>query len=151
MAVLTDLFTQIANAIREKTGDTANIQASQFATAIANIPSGSEVVVIKNAQMDSTTRTITNSQLVGKNNCVIMPTGINDNMPSPICGGGAKLQDESYSFYAAILSTAASRINYRLNTTAMYPTIDSTNGVIHVYQTGSTQTYFLTDWLVVAW
>ena len=151
MSVLTDLFTQIANAIREKTGDTANIQASQFATAIANIPSGSEVVVIKSIWLNEDTRTITDPQLVGKNNCVIIPTGINDNMPSPVCGGGAKLQDESYSFYASILTTTSSRINYRLNTTAMYPTIDSTNGVIQIYQTGSTTIYFPNRWLVVAW
>ena len=80
MAVLTDLFTQIANAIREKTGDAATIQASQFATAIANIPSGSEVVVIKSIRLNKDTRTITDPQLVGKNNCVIMPTGRNDNL-----------------------------------------------------------------------
>lgn len=151
MAVLTDLFTQIANAIRGKTGDTATIQASQFATAIANIPSGSEIVVIKRIAIDSATRTITDPQLVGKNNFVIMPNVRADNVTSPMCGGGAKFQDENYSFYASISTTTATRINYRLNTTAMYPTIDSTNGVIHVYSTDYTSIDFPGDWLVVAW
>lgn len=151
MAVLTDLFTQIANAIREKTGDTATIQASQFATAIANIPSGSEVVVIKNAQMNSATRSITNSQLVGKNNFVIMPNVLADNLTSPLCGAGAKLQADSTSFYTSISATTKPRINYRVNSTAAYPTIDSANGVIHVYSTDSTTTEFPSNWLVVAW
>lgn len=38
---LTSLFTDIADSIREKTGDTADIVADNFPTAIANIPSGS--------------------------------------------------------------------------------------------------------------
>lgn len=40
MSALTDLFTAIANAIRTKTGSSAQIVASNFPTEIANIPSG---------------------------------------------------------------------------------------------------------------
>lgn len=46
MSALTDLFTSIANAIREKTGSEGTIQASNFPTAIANIPSGGRKLVI---------------------------------------------------------------------------------------------------------
>ena len=44
MSQLTDLFSSIANAIRGKTGSVDAIPASGFATAIAAIPAGSEVV-----------------------------------------------------------------------------------------------------------
>lgn len=37
---LTSLFTDVADAIRAKTGDTADIKADDFDTAIAAIPSG---------------------------------------------------------------------------------------------------------------
>lgn len=37
---LTSLFTDIANAIREKTGETSSIKADDFNTAIQNIPTG---------------------------------------------------------------------------------------------------------------
>lgn len=40
MSALTDLFTNIANAIRAKTGSQETIVASDFPTEIANIPSG---------------------------------------------------------------------------------------------------------------
>ena len=43
MNELTQLFTNIANSIRAKTGGTAAIQANNFATAIANIPTGTPV------------------------------------------------------------------------------------------------------------
>lgn len=42
MSTLTDLFTNIANAIRSKTGDTATIIASDFPTAISNISTGTQ-------------------------------------------------------------------------------------------------------------
>lgn len=41
MSTLTDLFTNIANAIRAKTGSSESIVASDFPTEIANIPTGS--------------------------------------------------------------------------------------------------------------
>ena len=45
MSALTDLFTSIANAIREKTGKTESIQASQFAAAIGQIQGGGNFTV----------------------------------------------------------------------------------------------------------
>lgn len=42
MSQLTDLFSNIANAIREKTGDTETIPAFNFPTAITNLPAGTE-------------------------------------------------------------------------------------------------------------
>lgn len=40
MSALTDLFTEIANAIRGKTGGSAAISATNFASAITALPSG---------------------------------------------------------------------------------------------------------------
>lgn len=45
MSALTDLFSNIATAIREKTGSSETIQASGFPAAIATIPTGSTVTV----------------------------------------------------------------------------------------------------------
>lgn len=42
MSQLTDLFTNIANAIRDKTGQSETISATNFPTAIANLPAGAE-------------------------------------------------------------------------------------------------------------
>lgn len=47
LPTLTELFSDIANAIRAKTGDSNNIVAANFPTAIAAIPSGSGGNVIK--------------------------------------------------------------------------------------------------------
>lgn len=44
---LTSLFSDIADAIRAKTGDSGTIVADNFPTAIANIPSGGSSDVIK--------------------------------------------------------------------------------------------------------
>lgn len=40
MSALTDLFTSIANAIRDKSGETAEIPAAQFPTKISGLPAG---------------------------------------------------------------------------------------------------------------
>ena len=40
MSALTDLFTSIANAIRNKSGETAEIPAAQFPTKISGLPAG---------------------------------------------------------------------------------------------------------------
>lgn len=45
MSALTDLFTNIANAIRSKTGSSASIVASDFPTEIANIPTGGNIEI----------------------------------------------------------------------------------------------------------
>lgn len=44
MSQLTELFTNIANAIRSKTGESEQIQASNFPTSISNIPVGSTYI-----------------------------------------------------------------------------------------------------------
>lgn len=59
---LTSLFTDIADAIREKTGDTENIVADEFPDAIADIPSGGEDIAEEMKIMDEYYR-ITNSYL----------------------------------------------------------------------------------------
>lgn len=58
MSALTDLFTSIANAIREKTGNSDSIQASQFPTAIANISAGGGYKVFGPENLGFATTTI---------------------------------------------------------------------------------------------
>lgn len=66
---LTTLFQQIANAIREKTGDSATIQAANFPTAISNIQSGGAIAVSKNLRAGQVT-SLTFPELVGCENVV---------------------------------------------------------------------------------
>ena len=44
MPALTELFTNIANSIRTKTGSSEQIPATNFPTAISQIPSGAEII-----------------------------------------------------------------------------------------------------------
>ena len=66
---LTTLFQQIANAIREKTGESATIQAANFPTAISNIQSGGAIAVSKNLPHGQVT-SLTFPELVGCENVV---------------------------------------------------------------------------------
>lgn len=54
MSELTQLFTNIANSIRAKTGGSAAIPANNFAAAIANIPTGTPVYFGVTAPTDGT-------------------------------------------------------------------------------------------------
>ena len=80
MSELTTLFTNIAAAIREKGGTTAQIQAAQFPTAIANLPSGGGTIVT--GKVTNTTgasisnpAALTVPQLVGCENAIIIWDG----------------------------------------------------------------------------
>ena len=80
MSELTTLFTNIANAIRTKGGTTATLQASQFPTAIANLPSGGGTI-ITGTITNTTGSAISNPaaftipQLVGCKNAIIIWNG----------------------------------------------------------------------------
>lgn len=84
LPTLTELFSDIANAIRAKTGDPGDIVAANFPTAIAAIPAGASNITVtydntavdtsyikipSNATINTSTKTITcqsNSMLVFK-------------------------------------------------------------------------------------
>lgn len=54
MSQLTELFTNIANAIRSKTGESEQMQASNFPTSISNIPVGPSYIGQSTVTADST-------------------------------------------------------------------------------------------------
>ena len=54
-STLTSLFSDIADAIREKTGSSETIVADDFPTAIANIPTSSGIVTTEVANATGTT------------------------------------------------------------------------------------------------
>lgn len=71
MSALTDLFTNIANAIRDKSGETAEIPAAQFPTKIANLPSGAITGILSVSSSNS----LTIPQAIGKQHiCVLNST-----------------------------------------------------------------------------
>ena len=75
MSALTDLFSSIASAIRTKSGSSATITASNFPTAIANIPTGAVTGTWSNAN-ESRAMNITCTNAVGKKHCVIVFNGV---------------------------------------------------------------------------
>ena len=70
-ATLTSLFTNIANAIRAKTGNTSSIVADSFPDAIMAIPTGSSVTVGEVTQ-STTNPSIIIPDAIGKDNVSIM-------------------------------------------------------------------------------
>lgn len=84
MSALTDLFTNIANAIRGKTGDTVTISAIDFPTAISNIPSGAAVVTGTVIGYNS----LSIPAAIGKTNCVVINMGTYALTTENITGGG---------------------------------------------------------------
>lgn len=61
-STLTSLFSDIADAIRGKTGSSATIVADDFPTAIANIPTSGGIVATEVANATGTTLAITSSE-----------------------------------------------------------------------------------------
>lgn len=68
MSALTDLFTGIANAIRGKTGGTDAITASDFASAIAGLPTGATHAAF--TVTGNSTKSATIPELIGKTQVV---------------------------------------------------------------------------------
>lgn len=71
MAVLTDLFTGIANAIRAKSGNTAAIPATSFAAEISNLAVPQYISGTFTGRSSDNTFTLPNA--IGKNNILLMP------------------------------------------------------------------------------
>lgn len=72
MSELTSLFSNIASAIRAKTGNTAQISAANFPSAIANIPEGTTVAT---GSIAATAKSVTIPQAVGKENIALIQVG----------------------------------------------------------------------------
>lgn len=73
MSQLTDLFSNIAAAIRSKSGDSAQIPATNFASAIAGLPTASYVTQTINATGSTAyVKTLSFPNLAGKKNFVLI-------------------------------------------------------------------------------
>lgn len=66
------MFSNIASAIRAKTGNTAQISAANFPSAIANIPEGATVAT---GSIAATNKSVTIPQAVGKENIALIQYG----------------------------------------------------------------------------
>lgn len=74
MSALTDLFTSIANAIRDKGGETAEIAAAQFPDKISGLPAGAVTGTIT----ASNAKSMVISGAIGKQHiCVVSSTAAN--------------------------------------------------------------------------
>ena len=71
MSELTDLFTNIANAIRAKSGATGQIAATSFAESISNLPAGPSYVVTTEYTTHLSSSTIKCPAIIGKENVVV--------------------------------------------------------------------------------
>ena len=72
MSELTALFSNIASAIRAKTGNTAQISAANFPSAIAGIPEGATVAT---GSITASAKSVTIPQAVGKENVALIQAG----------------------------------------------------------------------------
>lgn len=75
MPTLSQLFSDIANAIRDKSGSSATIVATNFPAAISNMPAvtvGASNGVAGQTAGSSTNNSLTITELVGKQNVVII-------------------------------------------------------------------------------
>ena len=135
MSALTDLFANIANAIRAKTGDTATISAANFPNAINNIPSGATVVT--GTVRGGTTLTIPNA--IGKANCVILNQGSDALTNTNITGGG-------HIDGISLIRTIDFKSNTAYTCSFTMCTWNSADGIMTVGTPVGTQTYLYIAW-----
>lgn len=97
MSALTDLFGQIADAIRAKSGGTAQIQASAFPTEIANISGGPDIGFYSS----TSNREIVCPNLIGKTYyAVIIQENITGDSDTLICASNRRASEtEKYSVH----------------------------------------------------
>lgn len=135
MSALTDLFANIANAIRAKTGDTATISAANFPTAIANIQTGASVVT--GTVRGGTTLTIPDA--IGKANCIILNQGTDALTNVNITGGG-------HIDVISLIRTITFKSNTAYESSYTMCTWDSATGIMTIGTTVGTQTYLYIAW-----
>ena len=141
MSALTDLFGGIADAIRNKTGGSEQIQAAQFATAISNIPTGSEVVQFRGS---FTNGVLSNDLLKGKTSFI----GVRNGSAGYPSGGIIVLafytDDQQYK---ALIAGETFNPPFFAQGTAQ-PVFDSAAGTLTV--TSSVDRYS-GSWWIIAW
>lgn len=132
MSQLTDLFSNIATAIRSKSGDSAQIPAANFASAIAQLPTASYVTqTIKASGTQAYVTTLDFTNLAGKKNFVLIcGQGFNTtNNPLVSDGSGSAsvcvLIDGVCNFAITRNSSTQENSNWNLNKLAI-----SESGVI---------------------
>lgn len=135
MSTLTDLFANIANAIRAKTGDTNTISAANFPNAINNIPAGATVVT---GTVRGTT-TLTISAAIGKANCIILNQG-SDALTNPNITGGGHIDGISLIRTITFKSNTAYESGY---TTCNW---NSADGIMTIGTPVGGQTYLYIAW-----
>ena len=100
MSALTDLFGQIADAIRAKSGSTGQIQASAFPTEIANIASGADV-----GFYTSTKGSIVCDNLIGKTYyAVLIQERVAGDFTNLICGSNCKASPTEWANEQCIIA-----------------------------------------------
>lgn len=95
MSVLTNLFSEIAEAIRAKTGNTEQVQASNFPSAIGAIPSGAVYVEFS---ITGDKHTFTIDAAKGKDNIIIV-NGTNNGNIATYATAAKSVNGWSYVMY----------------------------------------------------
>lgn len=99
MSALTDLFGQIADAIRAKSGSTAQIQATAFPTEIANIASGADV-----GFYTSTKGSLVCDNLIGKTYyAVLIRERVAGDFTNLICASNCKKDPTDWAYEQCII------------------------------------------------
>lgn len=126
MSQLTDLFSNIATAIRSKSGDSAQIPATNFASAIAQLPTVSYVTqTAKAVGSTALVSTIQFPNLAGKKNFVLILGNSFDTTYNPLSSdytGSASvcvLIDGVCNFAITKASSAQENSNWLLNKLAI--------------------------------
>ena len=138
MSALTDLFSQIAGAIRAKNGTSENIPASQFPTKIAEISAAP--AVIKNVQLAGTYQ---NNELIGKTHVVCFMTQSSETYPDSIT------ENINIDFGTTNLKLGLMQYGkdaQKLYSRSFYITIDTTTGTLSNLPKNTKTFYTIIAW-----
>lgn len=138
MSVLTDLFSQIADAIRAKAGTTESIAASQFPTKIAEISAAP--AVIKTVKLSGSYQ---NDALVGKTYVVCFMTQSSQKAPNSITEN-ITIDYATENLHLDVMQYAAA--DNTLNLRDFYITIDPATGTLSGLP-ANTKTFYT----IIAW
>ncbi len=136
MSALTDLFGQIADAIRAKSGSTAQIQASAFPSEIANIASGADVGFYK-----STAGSIVCDNLIGKTYyAVLILENVVGDFNTLICASNYKSSPTAWANEQFIIGGDLRTTQTRLLS------FDNTTGTLTSSYIATAQEYLVIGW-----
>ena len=149
MSQLTDLFSNIANAIRSKSGDTAQIPAANFASAIAELPTASYVTqtITATSSTSAFVAALNFPNLAGKKNFVLICGNGFNTTTNPLASGVSGsanvcvLIDGICNFAITYNSDVQENSNWNLNKLAI-----SESGVISGMSWRITYSYTAVGW-----